>query len=808
MPDESDGLIERAAALLRRPGSTGLEDGAGADHPRSRTMGDRVNRLENRVGVGRSGPSARFDASMQPLPAPILDHEEWSFQHLFRVLSLHKIAMIVTTSLCFLASATAILSLTPRYTASAVVAIGNQAPTIATKIETDVSGSVVQIAPDDAVVNTQVDYLRSRPVAERAMDYLNLWHLPEFDHDARSSSGLFDAVGRWIEPAMARLHELRRWLSGSEAAPSADDSRLAERDAAVDIFLSKLSVDAAPRSQIITVQFEDPDPKVAAAAANAVADQYIARQIDVASNAAQRATDGLEKAVAALRQRVAESDQNYERYRGTFETRSGRELLDKETQDASTELAAAEVARQVLQARLAALQSLTGKSPINDATSEVSESRVMQTLHEQAANFEGRLAELSTTFGDAAPQVQQARAAIARVRAEMHAEVARQTATLEADLKVAIAKEASLRQSLAATRTESAQSSGGEAKLDALKVEAESNRAVLNAFLTRLHESNTSAKLLARANAEIVEHASVPRAPTFPKTKLLLAAGFVASTMAGFGVAVARERAAPTFRSSEEIELETGIRTLALVPLLENPEGPPEEVLASPASLYGESIRTLYMTLLLRQRLKMFVVTSARAGDGKTTLAASLALIAAKAGRKVLLVDGDLCTAGASRIFRLTGHEGLAELITASRGFSEVVATAGANPNFHFLAAGASANVLAARAGLESGLGALRRLREDYDLIVIDSPPVLAVADAMALSAQADALLFAVRWGSTPRAAVKLGLRRLHVAAHGASVGAVLTMVDARVHSRSGYEDSAFYAKNLVGYYGSREGRA
>ena len=106
---------------------------------------------------------------------------------------------------------------------------------------------------------------------------------------------------------------------------------------------------------------------------------------------------------------------------------------------------------------------------------------------------------------------------------------------------------------------------------------------------------------------------------------------------------------------------------------------------------------------------------------------------------------------------------------------------------------------------VEEVRGLLRGLREQYDLIVVDSPPVLAVADAMALSAQADATLFAVRWGATPRASVKLGLKRLHASADGASVGIVLTMVDARNHSRFGYADSAFYTKDLVAYYRPRE---
>ena len=521
-------------------------------------------------------------------------------------------------------------------------------------------------------------------------------------------------------PATVLVREWRAWLSGSQAGAEPAPGEARKRDEAVDIFMSKLAVDAGPKSQIITVKFEDPDPKLAAAAANAVADEYIARQIEMASGAAQRATEGLEKAVAALRTRVAQSAEAYENYRGAFEPVNGRELLREQAAEAAKELSAAEVARQVIVARLAALQGLSGENPIDGATSEVTESRVMQNLHGQAAALQAQLAELSTSFGDANPQIRRLEASIARVHAEMRAEVRRQTAALRADLKVANAKEATLRQKLAAARAESTRSSSGQARLEALKVKSNSNRDVLHAFLTRLHEANTSAELLQRANAEIVAPASVPSVPTFPKTKLLLVVAAVGSTLVGFGAAVARERAVPTFRSSEEIEVETGIRTLALIPLIDNPQAPPEVALASAGSFYGEAIRALYATLLLRQRMRMFVVTSARPGEGKTALAASLALVAAKAGREVLLVDADLCTAGASRIFRLENNEGVAELIDGSKVFDEVVATAVADPNLHFLAAGSPGKVLAARSGVDRLVGLLRQLRDKYDLIVIE----------------------------------------------------------------------------------------
>jgi capsular exopolysaccharide synthesis family protein len=808
MSDETDGLIERAAALLRQPDSVRSGDRLRDEPLQPHKQGDRAERRQSQTGLGHPPTPALFEAGTQPIPAPIVEYEEWSLPHLLRAMSLHKFALTATTLLVFAASAVVIFSLTPRYAAVAVVAVGNRASTVATRIEADVDGNMVQLPPDLAAIQTQVDYLRSGPVAERAMDSLHLWDRPEFNPSARPRGVLLGAIATWVRPASALVHRWRDWLSGGKAKGDAALGKAAERTEALEIFLSNLTVDAAQNSHIIYVRFEATDPQLAAAAANAVADQYIARQIAMASGAAQRATAGLEQAVVALRQRVAQSDQAYERYRGTFEAHSGRELLGKQTEEATKELTAAEVARQVIEARLAALRGVTGKNPTTDATSEVTQSRVMQTLQEQAAGLQGRLAELSATLGDANPQIQQVRAAISRVHGEMHSEVSRQLAALQAELKVAIAREASLRQSLAASATQSAQASPGQAKLDALKVEAEANRAVLNSFLTRLHEAKTSANLLQRANAEIVAHAGVPRSPASPKIKLLLVLAAFGSTLAGLGVAIGLERVGPTFRSGEEIENETGVRTLALLPLIDNPEAPPEQALASPASFYGEAIRTLYTTLLLQRRLRMFVVTSARPGDGKTTLAASLALVAAKAGRRVLLIDADLCTAGASRIFRLKGNDGLAELIAGTRQFSDVVATAGATPTFHFLAAGGAGNALAARSGLEGAFGLFRRLREEYDLIFIDSPPVLAVADAMHLAAQADAALFAVRWGLTPRAAVKLGLRRLHASAHGAAVGAVLTMVDAREHSRFGYADSPFYAKDLVGYYGSGARRA
>jgi succinoglycan biosynthesis transport protein ExoP len=439
-------------------------------------------------------------------------------------------------------------------------------------------------------------------------------------------------------------------------------------------------------------------------------------------------------------------------------------------------------------------------------TSDVANSPVMQSLRNKAADLHEQLAQLTSIFGDNHPKVQNIKAAIARSNQEMRAEVGRLVVSLEGDVRLASAKEASLRQTLAKTQGDIAQSSDSQKKLEALRAEAASHRAVLDAFQKRRVEAiGVTAKPPHHIDAEIVSHASVPQGPSKPKKSLLLAIAVVGSTMAGFGAAFAREKHDQTFRSSHEVELETGLHPLALIPLTQNKSEPREQMLASSTSFYSETIRTLYMSLLLRQRFKIVVVTSARPGEGKTTLAASLALMAARSGRKVLLVDADLCTGGASHAFGLFGHAGLAELISGGKQFSEVVGTGlSANLDFDFLSCGSQKNAMAARSALENTLGLFRRLREEYDLVIVDTPPILAVSDAMALSTQADATLFAVRWGVTPRAAVKIGLRRMLGSSHRRNfTGIILTMVNAREHSRYGHEDSALYTKELISYHSS-----
>jgi succinoglycan biosynthesis transport protein ExoP len=790
MPRGHSELIERAAALLGQGKIVqGVSD---AENERPGQPPDLAARVR-----------AEFDARPPPTSSSINESEDVHLAGVLNTIARRKFTLLGATLLFLAAAAAVIFSMKPLYLAEAAVLVGNREPSV-TRIQLKIDGDTARLLPDPETVQTEVEILRSRTLAAEVADYLKLWEHAEFNPSIQPDirRGAFQNVGAWIAGQYALARELIGW---PPRGATEEGKRLDTTDTAVGILLSKLTVAVKPNSRVIAVQFEGQDPQLATNIVNALVDFYIANQITATSLAAQDTTQWLEQTVAKLRERVTASDQAFEEFRARFEARAKRDFLDRKMADASSQLAAAELTRKDAEARLMRLKSLLGKNVTDVATSEVASSLVMQSLRQKAADLEGQRAQLSATLGDSHPKLRTINAGIAKVNEEMRAEIARLVKSLEGDVQVATMKEESLRQSLVGARDEISGSGSGQIKLNSLKAEAASNRAVFEAFLKRLNEANkASAKPLQRADAEIVSHASVPKLPAKPRTTMLLAIAAVGSTMLGVGIAVAREKAdeTRTFRSGEQIELATGIRTLALVPYSSDRKGPQDEVLVSKGSFYGEAIRTLYMTLLLRQSLKVVLVTSARPGEGKTTLATSLALMATKAGRKVLLVDADLCTGAASQAFGLSGHEGLAEMVAGTGQFSEVVATAGPTPNLHFLACGTRSNAMAARCALERTFGLFRRLREEYDLVIIDTPPILAVSDAMPLSNHADATLLAVRWGATPRAAVQLAQRRLLGSSKdGPAIGIILTMVNPRLHARYGFADSASYTKELLRYY-------
>jgi succinoglycan biosynthesis transport protein ExoP len=343
--------------------------------------------------------------------------------------------------------------------------------------------------------------------------------------------------------------------------------------------------------------------------------------------------------------------------------------------------------------------------------------------------------------------------------------------------------------------------------LRALEREAQANRLLLEKFLTTFTEASAQEDVKSQLpDARIISRAPVPDDPSFPRKALLIAVAFAGSAVLGVLLAFAAEHLDAGFHSSEEVETEIKLPVIATVPLVKIAGSGKAELAAyatrNPASAFADSIRGIYTHLLLSfkgQPPKTVLFTSSEAGEGKTTVALSFARQQAQAGRRVILVDADFRR---SRIGRRAGvalAPGLSELIAGTASIAEatqgdpespaVLLVAGKQPLMNF----AIDDV--------SRLGALlTELRSEYDVIVIDSPPVLALADARMLSAMADVSLVVVRWGRTPRRVLRFAIRQM-TASGGDVHGVVMSMVNIKRQAAYGFGDASYYRGDLTKYY-------
>jgi capsular exopolysaccharide synthesis family protein len=322
--------------------------------------------------------------------------------------------------------------------------------------------------------------------------------------------------------------------------------------------------------------------------------------------------------------------------------------------------------------------------------------------------------------------------------------------------------------------------------------------------LLRLEELQERREL-ARPGAEVISAATVPQERDFPKPAILLGGGFLGSLVLGLGLAALREQQDSRLRATHQVEQALGLRNLALVPRVRarGPGALHRHVLEKPRSAYSEAIRALALgldRLLATAPSKVLLVTSALPGEGKTTLAISLAAAMAQRGRRTVLVELDLRRPSVARQLGLGRHASVVEFIEGRSSLDEVVQATGRKHRLDVIAVHRQADNPGELLDSPRLLTLIQLLRQRYDYIVLDAPPSLGIGDVAAIGPAADAALFVARWGSTSSAAARLGVSAL-VNAGVTVVGCALTQVDLARHARYGYEDAGEYYASYRRYY-------
>ncbi|HWI28730.1 MAG TPA: polysaccharide biosynthesis tyrosine autokinase [Stellaceae bacterium] len=725
-------------------------------------------------------------------------------------------ALVLWTTLGLTVLATFIIfHLTPQYTASADVLVGVQQVKIG-KLEDLISdlknGNGGGI---DETVATDIGIIRSRALAEKTVEKLQLQNNPEFN-PALQPPSLFSRL-------LSAQHFIpQSWVDAFSPkeieAPNGDTTKI------IDRFEKKLKVANDGHSRIIQIAFESTNPVTAAQIANTLADNYIVARLDAKFEATKRANEWLADRLNSLRQEVELSEDRVEKYRaanGLLQAQNpqqpgaqGMTLTTQQMAQVSAEAITAHTKYLEAQSRLAELQRsgvtrggrATDNAIKNDDIIEVLQSPVIQNLRAQEADAQRRAADLTAQFGDRYPKVINVRAELTEIRSKIQTEVARVVDALKNEVATQQAREASLNALLNKMKSDAARNDVASVQLHDLERQSQADRTLYENFLAQYKETQ-SQDSFQQPDADIISRAAVPVVPSFPQKPVLVLLSALTGLVIGVLLALICENLDVAIRSMDQVRSLLKAHPLGLVPALggvrrATGNRPEHEVVDKPLSAYAEAIRGIHTNLMLAnvdQRPRVVLVTSALPGEGKSTMAMSLAQMVARSGQRVIVIDGDLRRPAVHRLAGVAHKPGLIEWLINRNPLEEVIYSTGAG-GIDVIPAGDQPQLPPNLLSSDRFRQLLRGLMERYDMIILDSAPVLAVSDTRVLATLAEQTLFVVRWASTSHKVAASALRQL-VESGARIAGVALMAVDVKAHAKDGFTDSVLYAGRLREYY-------
>lgn len=741
--------------------------GAGSGVPAPRAVGSASERagLEFNVEAERLGPIDTDDSSGDRDPhlreyLLTLYKRRWTATAAFAVVLGCVIAYTFTA--------------TPVYQATARVLIDAERQNIIEFKEV--------VEPDEARTDyyqTQYNLLESRSLARKTLTNLQLWNHPEFAPGAASG------------PA-AWLHALRAmWpATGQPAAgtsPGVDETRA--ESAAIDSFLQHLAVSPLRASRLTDVSLRSSDPALAARVVNEHTRGFIEQNLEYRFMASKEASDWLAGQLQEQRKQVAVAEAALQRYR---ESNDAISLQDRENivvqklADLNGALTRAKTERIEKEARYNQIVAIQRRNASLDTFPAILANSFIQQQKTELAALERQALQLGERLGDRHPEMVKLRTAIQGAQARLDAEIAKVMESVRNEFLAAQAQERSLFEALEAQKQEALSMNRKAIDYGVLQREIETSRQVYESLLQRAKETGVSTELRT-SNIRVVDAAEVPRSPVSPRRLLNLAGGLLGGLALGIFLAFFFEYIDNRLKTPDDVGQHLGLPALAILPRV---PGSGEPLLtATVAAGFSEAIRCLRTNLLFakaqEQGPRTLVVTSTGAEEGKSVTAANLAISLAEAGLRVLLVDADLRRPRVHEIMDAPQEPGLSNVLVGTATPSQAIRRTATNMLW-LIAAGRVPPNPSELLGSEQFRRFLKSLDGFFDWVVLDSPPVLPVADASIMAQRSSGVLFVVDAEKTNRYRARHALTRLR-RVKAPLLGVVLNGVDFT-------RNSAYYA--------------
>ena len=657
----------------------------------------------------------------------------------------------------------------PRYTASAQLLLDpqrDQAP--------GTEALVSALTLDQVAIDSQVTVLRSNILLRRVVESQKLVTDPEFGVGLDTGPSIFARVRQSVLG-----YFVQEVPSGNDARSNGNDPRSRDQAIPPDILAAiqhlrgALVVERVGRTYVISVSVTSVDQYKAARLANAVADAFIVDKLEARYASAQRATSWLGERLEELRKQLRESEEAVANFRAEnklFQTSQNVTLNEQQLSELNAKLVTARAEAAEKRAKYEQLMALQTNGRSAQALPDVLRSTGISQLRAQEAEVSRREADLVSRYGDRHPAVVNVRAEKRDIAQALEAETSRIAANLKNEYDVAKAGADALEASLRAVSGANSADERVTYSLRELEQIAFVNKTLFEDFLSRAKITQERSTFEVR-EARLITQATPPSAPSYPPKVLALAIGLVGGLLLGSGGAVATEILNQGFTTPREVEEKLDLPVLASIKRLSKGELTVDRktlpmarfLVAKPMSRFAEAIRSIRTGIQMTDvdhMPRVIQVTSAIPSEGKTALSLAIASSAAAlSGQKVALVDGDFRHPTVTRFFGLEKSQGVVDVLL---GTVEVDAVCHFDEELklHVFGAGSKTHNPPDLLGSERMRTFISYLRENFDYVVVDTPPVGPVVDATVTSSLADKTLFIVQWGKTAREMVAEAVRQ------------------------------------------------
>jgi succinoglycan biosynthesis transport protein ExoP len=644
---------------------------------------------------------------------------------------------------------------------------------------------------------TQYKILRGRDLTRRVINKIHLERVPEFNGTAKRPETPLTLLGHLRTRLMSAI-----WKSNAAAeAPKNDETQ--DESSLVSSFIGRVNVEPVRGSRLVDITFDSEDAAFAATATNALMGEYVDQNLEAKLGATENMLQWLGKELANQQAKVEASERALAEYR---DRQNAMSLDDKQNivgsrlstlNDVYTKAKLERVQKETQYNQIKPLLA-SGAVVSPDSLPITIQNSQIQQLKTKLAELQQNKVQASQTYGEKHRTMIGLNAQIVETESQLNVETQKALQTVKNDFDSALLAERTYAQNLEAAKADAQDLSRKSVGYNVMEREAKSNRTIYESLLQREKELRVSSNSRSN-NVRVVDRAEVPKAPLAPTGRRAwltsLAIGLVLAVAVAFGLDYMND----TIKTPEDVTRRLKLPFLGLVPSVPDDKHP---VLASAhvPHDFGEAFRSLRTSLMSRfpaQGTKMLVVTSAQPLEGKTTTACNIAMALAYGGARVLLVDADMRRPGLHRPLRLTNERGLSQVLIGQARVRDVIQRT-VDPNLLAITAGRTPPNPSELLSSERMKTLLNNLSHGpFDWIVLDTPPVLAVTDAVILAPLVNGVTFVIGAEMTRRRLAERALETIMSAPPRFSA-VVLNKVD---FARNKYYYSRYYGHQYKNYY-------